>query len=300
MPPKKRRQHLLQQCPNCGAAIAPADQFCSQCGQSTRDLQIPIKSLLADIVEDFLHFDGKSLQTLRTLIVKPGHLTKDFIEGKRIRYVAPLRLYLMISIVFFFVLALPGSNHKEISKPKDNAGFNFTFWGIQGSDLKSLQPHHVDSVMTAHAIERTKFNRYLLLQMIRLQAGGPQAFIQVLQKGISYMMFILMPFFAWCIFLFYRRTGRQYLGSLVFSIHYHSFVFLIFSIALALNKYDFLSWLPGVALCIFPVYLFFGLRTVYGGSFLRTSFTIFILGMLQIISFIFLFIVTVVLTVLAF
>lgn len=61
----------------CGA---PRYSLCLQCGQSLHQVNIPLKHLLAEVLEDLLHFDGKSIQTVKALLLKPGRLTTDFLH----------------------------------------------------------------------------------------------------------------------------------------------------------------------------------------------------------------------------
>ena len=86
-------------CLNCGAALD--GPFCARCGQKAVHPKPTLHELLHDALEEFLHFDGKIVQTLRTLVTRPGQLTVDVVSGRRARYIAPLRLYLTVSVLFF-------------------------------------------------------------------------------------------------------------------------------------------------------------------------------------------------------
>src|SRR6185295_14231418 len=86
-------------CLNCGAILT--GHYCSRCGQKDEDLHEPFWKLFADAFADFWHFDSKFFHTLFPLLFKPGFLTKEYIAGKRARYVHPIRLYFFVSVVFF-------------------------------------------------------------------------------------------------------------------------------------------------------------------------------------------------------
>src|SRR5438552_13468128 len=60
--------------------------------------------MVADVLESFLNWDSKFFTTIALLILKPWRLTNEFLAGKRVRYVNPLRLYLLASILFFFAV----------------------------------------------------------------------------------------------------------------------------------------------------------------------------------------------------
>src|SRR5437763_2125151 len=109
-PPRRRffsRRHKLQPpalpyCENCGAPMA--GPFCAQCGQAAVDYRRSFRHVIVDILDSFLNWDSKFFATIGWLIVRPWHLTNQFLAGRRVRYVHPLRVYLLASILFFFVV----------------------------------------------------------------------------------------------------------------------------------------------------------------------------------------------------
>src|SRR5262245_46278012 len=92
------------QCPNCGAVLE--GKYCSQCGQKVTSLNPTLGEVLHDLVHEIVHVDGKIITTLRYLIAKPGFLSLEHFEGRRARYVAPIRLYLLLSVLCFGATAL--------------------------------------------------------------------------------------------------------------------------------------------------------------------------------------------------
>ena len=91
--------HEEKKCLNCGEILH--GHFCSRCGQRDEDLHEPFWKLFADAFADFWHFDSKFIHTIYPLVFKPGYLTKEYIAGKRARYVHPIRLYFFLSVLFF-------------------------------------------------------------------------------------------------------------------------------------------------------------------------------------------------------
>jgi len=93
-------------CLNCENDISEEDNFCPRCGQ-VNDLQkVSLKQYLSAYFDDFLSFDSRLLRTIVQLIFKPGYVTKNYVEGKRMMYVNPFKLYLQITILFFLVVGL--------------------------------------------------------------------------------------------------------------------------------------------------------------------------------------------------
>jgi hypothetical protein len=108
-PPRRRffgRRELqlrpFTHCENCGASLS--GRFCWQCGQAAIDYRRSFRHVIVDVLDSFLNWDSKFFATIGLLIVKPWRLTNEFLSGKRVRYVHPLRLYLLASILFFFAV----------------------------------------------------------------------------------------------------------------------------------------------------------------------------------------------------
>ncbi len=101
----RRRSKLppqpLTHCENCGTPLT--GEFCSHCGQHAIDYRRSILRVLWDAADSFLNWDTKFLHSLNQLLIWPWRLTNDFNAGRRARYVHPLRLYLIASIVFFLL-----------------------------------------------------------------------------------------------------------------------------------------------------------------------------------------------------
>ena len=92
----------LTHCENCGAELQ--GHWCAQCGQPAIEYRRSFRHVVADLLNEFLNWDSKFFTTIALLILKPWRLTNEFLTGKRVRYVNPLRLYLLASILFFFAV----------------------------------------------------------------------------------------------------------------------------------------------------------------------------------------------------
>ncbi|MEZ6028381.1 MAG: DUF3667 domain-containing protein [Hyphomonadaceae bacterium] len=92
-------------CSNCGADLS--GKFCQACGQPTH-----IHRTLGHMVEEFLHgiihFDTRAWRTLPLLVFRPGTLTREYIHGKRARYISPLAMFLLVIFSMFAVFAFTG------------------------------------------------------------------------------------------------------------------------------------------------------------------------------------------------
>lgn len=88
-------------CLNCGARLT--GQYCGICGQRARNRLISLWELVSEAFGDLLEIDSRLWRTLIALLVRPGRLTRDYLEGRRARYMPPFRTYLVLSVIFFVV-----------------------------------------------------------------------------------------------------------------------------------------------------------------------------------------------------
>jgi hypothetical protein len=91
-------------CLNCSAPVP--GRYCAACGQSREVHVLSMHEVVGDVTHSLLHLDSRVWNTLRTLVLKPGQLTNEFIAGRHQRYLPPFRLYLVISVAFFALSAL--------------------------------------------------------------------------------------------------------------------------------------------------------------------------------------------------
>lgn len=88
-------------CLNCGARLR--GQYCGICGQRARNRLISLWQLISEAFGDLLELDSRLWRTIIPLLSRPGRLTRDYLEGRRARYMPPFRTYLVLSLVFFLV-----------------------------------------------------------------------------------------------------------------------------------------------------------------------------------------------------
>jgi hypothetical protein len=81
-------------------------EFCPACGQSVKVISRPWRDAVGELVTELFDFDGRMLRSLRLLLTRPGFLAYEYINDRRLSYTSPVRMYLVISLVFFFVLPL--------------------------------------------------------------------------------------------------------------------------------------------------------------------------------------------------
>jgi len=93
-------------CRNCDALLH--GRWCHACGQDSRDPLRAFGALLEEFLDSALSLDSRLVRTLRVLVTRPGHLTDEFVAGRRARYLGPVRLYLLASVVYVATYAAFG------------------------------------------------------------------------------------------------------------------------------------------------------------------------------------------------
>ncbi len=99
---RKTQRSPLTHCENCGTPLT--GHWCAKCGQPAIDYRRSFRYIVVELLDEFLNWDSKFFRTLGLLLVRPWKLTNEFLAGHRVRYVHPLRLYLLASILFFFAV----------------------------------------------------------------------------------------------------------------------------------------------------------------------------------------------------
>lgn len=96
------QDHLVGEpaCENCKAVLRGG--FCHKCGQRAHNPLHNFPHAVEEMFESLWHLDGRIFRTLRDLFV-PGRVAADYLAGHRVRYIAPLRLFVILSVLTFFV-----------------------------------------------------------------------------------------------------------------------------------------------------------------------------------------------------
>ena len=136
------RQHLRHDhtCLNCGSIVQ--ERFCTHCGQENLEPKETVGHLISHFFEDLTHFDGKFFVTVKDLIIRPGFLTREYIAGRRMSYLNPIRMYIFISAIFFLAL-FTGSDEAPPVRPDDGIHAANVFRQQLADSLRSV---HADSL----------------------------------------------------------------------------------------------------------------------------------------------------------
>lgn len=238
-------------CKNCETTFE--GHFCPNCGQSVKDFDRPFKILFFDIMANMWAFDTRVLKTLKSLILKPGNMALDYVNGRRARYMPPFRLYIFISFIFFLLLNISATN-------RVNKDWDLLTVKERGDTLTSNR-NSVISITRDDNPDDSKSSRDLIDEI----ESNKEYYVSKFFTVLSWSLFILMPLYASFLWMMFRKRHKYFLGHFIFAINQHAFLFLIFIILLTVN---FIfpqksiypeNWL----LLLFPLYIVTGCRKLY-------------------------------------
>ncbi len=90
-------------CLNCNHVVEK--KYCPNCGQENSDTRKTFYHLFVHFFEDLTHYENAFWKTIKNLLFRPASLTKEYLSGKRLSYLAPVRLYIFISFITFFIIS---------------------------------------------------------------------------------------------------------------------------------------------------------------------------------------------------
>lgn len=138
-------------CLNCNYVVDK--RFCPNCGQENTESRKTFFHLFVHFFEDLTHYENAFWKTIKYLIFRPAHLSKEYLSGKRMSYLAPVRLYIFVSFVTFFLISiLPNNENNGGEKGKGlvtfeaDKGTNSNEGLYYKDKLENQQNHKKDSI----------------------------------------------------------------------------------------------------------------------------------------------------------
>lgn len=270
--------YLNGPCPNCGNELA--GNFCSRCGQSAKDLKKPFITLFRDMLSDVFSFDGRLWRTIPALMFRPGKITRSYIDGKRMRYVPPFRLFLISSVLFFLVLFAITGQQSWIADAEDltvNQGIANTAIEIDGKPISEYEEFREifpdDGSFNRGAAEafiarlaeedliEEEIDETRLLDRLEAISGtkiSPAEIFRVVQKWMPRLSFLLLPNIVLSLLILHFWIRRIYIfDHVVVALHMQSFFYLLATVCLLLPMlHPGLVWgVFGVATFVYPFVL---------------------------------------------
>ena len=252
----------VHRCGNCAAVLT--GPYCAQCGQHAHASARNVTAVLHGAWHDITHVDGRLWLTLWLLFARPGRLTVDYFQEQRARYLPPVRLYLVLSILFFGLGMNLGDRPPGGGSAPPKATAETT------AELSVKRDTAWDCEQNRPG-GRTLFERASMATCVRISADRGRFFFKTLAHNIPRMMFVFLPLMAGVMTLLYWRPRRYYVEHLVYVLHNHSAMFLCFLLLALLELlgrlWPALASVAGIPsfliLAYMPWYLYASMRRYY-------------------------------------
>jgi hypothetical protein len=284
-------------CANCHAELA--GEYCARCGQRHEPHIHTVGHFAGEAFESISHADSRLWRTLWYLFSRPGFLTREFFAGRRMAYLPPFRLYLVLSVLFFLVVGLPNSALVQIDdsdvEPAKQGSPYAPAAPLPGDDKAQPEGLQKRNAMTEFCNEfknpdptaNANYER-LRQSCARISEDGGTELGRSVVHNIPKAMFVFLPLLAAVMMLMYWRPQHYYVEHLLFLIHNHAFVFM------NLSALGLLQHIPKVgghlgllefALWLYMIwYLFRAMRNYYGQGRALTLAKYFGIGFAYIVS----------------
>lgn len=163
-----------KKCLNCGQVLSETYSYCPLCGQENTDNNVSFSQLIGDFFSNYFSIDSKFVLSIKPFFIKPGHLTNSFNNGKRKSYANPVRLYIIISFFYFFILSFLVSDLSESVPPLDANQVDIdslnteVFARIDSSALSKINQNDsaLHEIIKKYDLEKTSDNN------LNIETGG--------------------------------------------------------------------------------------------------------------------------------
>lgn len=245
-------------CLNCHHVVEK--RFCPNCGQENVDSRKTFYHLFVHFFEDLTHYENAFWKTIRNLLFKPASLTIEYLSGRRLSYLAPVRLYIFLSFVtFLFITLIPESdspivtpNKKELQKAitelkekeekkeiatkfAENDLFDFGYDSV--AELDSIQKFGKPK-------ERLTDFQYWINRKLQVVKDNNtteeilEKFKESFVHNFPKLLIVYMPIFAFILWLFHNKKKWYYFDHGIFTLHYFSFLLLVLLLVSVLGRIE--------------------------------------------------------------
>ncbi|MEG0696800.1 DUF3667 domain-containing protein [Algoriella sp.] len=286
---KIREDHT---CQNCNHHVE--ENYCTHCGQENTETRQPFHFLFTHFLEDLVHYDGSFGQTIKKLFLKPGELTKEYLSGKRNSSVNPVKMYIFVSFITFFVISIfPSKSHiikENVESPKttvstekiekavnaitdtlQNKGFTTAEQGAKiktefkkNKEINSLDDLNAETISDIEngvkkeaPLLHPLISKYKEIKQNKI--SNEQLNDAITEKSlhlIPKVLFVYMPFFAFLLWIFYNKKKWWYFDHGIFTLHYFTVILISILTIFLLNHLSDLVNSEAISTIIYFINLF--------------------------------------------
>ena len=256
----------------------------------------PFIYFLQELLRVVFEFDGRAYKTAIRLMTRPGFLTREYFEGRRVPYTPPLRLFLIISIGFFLIVSIVSTLRSlqdtlvEVVATQEAPG-EAEDPAEEFNDISEFDKNFADvldfsgSVTLPFLDEEGNRNLQLLLTAqvrsnLEELTTDPRGFLVESLEYVTFFMLIMMPILALIQQIILVLCRRYYVEHLVLTVHNHAFFLLMIFIIMVLGIFENVTlayigvvaqWLSVISAFWIFVYLFLSLKRFFRLSWFTTT-----------------------------
>jgi hypothetical protein len=223
-------------CENCGAALS--GPYCASCGQPARSPIRTVRAFASEVLRDLASLDSRFARTVYALFLRPGHLTREYLAGRRVRYSQPVQLYIVAAAAFFLV----GTYRPFVWIDTQRRVVAATLPGME---------------VRSEAIRE---------RLGAIPAGPPlelfaERFVNVVSAYLPVFLIASVALFSVLVYALNVRRERRWMPHAVFALHWVAFYLPVMAAARLFPP----AWLvQQMTIAVALVYLTVALRRVYG------------------------------------
>jgi len=239
-------------CRNCGTETV--GRYCHECGQDVlAGRKQRILQLISQALTNVFALDGKTPRTLSFLMFRPGFLSTEFREGRINRYVHPVKLFWMSTLILFALMII------QLDKAEPQININSTPTTTQkGLTFSFNSSSPSDTIQVSSESEDIDYENIIQKK---------DQMLKYFTRYAPYVSFLLIPTFALLLVLFFWRKKEYFIYHLTFTVHFHTFLWIFFSLLMLVNMvthgWKYPGWLTGLLFFTPGVYFTVALRRYY-------------------------------------
>lgn len=309
-PKRFKRVYRSETCLNCHSNIDVSDQFCPDCGQRNTNKKLSFSDLIKEFFAGVFSYDSRLQKSLGAILTRPGKISLEYTQGKRVKYVNPFRFFISIAILFFLILSwyTPDKDinaividQEELTDFKPNDSIIKDMEQQKKAKLSYEDAHlyvkHTKNYDYQDVQEKLGFDDNISNHMIFKFVTGmqklienPTNFIKFLLPKLPFFLFCYIPLFSLFSLVVYIRRKFNYVDHLIFNFHEMSVFFFLFLIEIIITlsftnpTIESNNNFNSISLYIFSIYHLIAVRYFYKQSIFKTILKSAILSFIFLLS----------------
>jgi hypothetical protein len=292
----KRKIEKSENCLNCEEPLS-GENFCPNCGQLNNVRKPNIFELFFEMLSNLFAFDSKFYRSIGPLLFKPGSLSVAFVDGKRQQFMLPIRMFIVITVLFLFANSFGNeTDYTKASNTENEDLINLSDSSATDADisyeigneawekiitvLKADKSMPEEEGLKKAGVESTFLNRLFYHQLQKFMHSKSDDFIKyILSKFLLYAL-LFIPFIAFLLKFFYLNLPKYYyIDHFIFAVHQQTVLMIMALVISVLGLFsDVSGWVYLILFIAFTVHFLKALKTFYKEAWWLTVFKFILLN----------------------